>query len=497
VIGKYQLEFNEKQFTAGISTNDTTSDGGLAPSSKGTNLVLSPGTVYATAAEVSLHPNDPTDNIIASSEDSEGVPVQRVFLGDTGNFYTLSSGVLAPLFTGSKTYIPGGTDFVAFNTDFSTFSGCYFATSATDIAKYKFLNGVSSSMDETWWSSTKSQGSFTNSGVSTAHPMVVFQSRLWVADVNTNHQATLHNITTGEVISLNVFTLGSANEFIYALAVDPSTGLMMISTSRGTNYGDTMQQENYVYLYDGFSSQYTRQIRVDDLVTAFHIVGGRVYCTYGNNLGVWNGNGVSFLRVLNNVNLVGAQLAYKHKMANYKNTLFVADGTQILAYGAINQAGGLQGTASPVFYYPYYAQTSTSFLSHIAHVGSGVIAAAYLDGTTKRLYLTDLTSTTAGSALVAPQTTYLPRPIFVRRMRVITTGITTTAGIGDTAIVDETGTSHQATVHKFVVATAQSPRYVFDFDFTNLKLQTLQVNINIDTQHFGIKRVIIYYDIAE
>lgn len=480
MVGKYQLEFNEKQFGAGISTADATNDGGIAPSSKGTNLTISPGNVYATAAET-IVATVPSAAIIASCEDNNAVPQSRVFLDTAGNFYGLTGGVLTKIATGGQTYVSGAADLVAFNTDTSTFKGTFYATRDSDITKLTW-NHSTAALDETWWSVTKSKGSLGNTIAN--HPLLVYNLKLWVADISTGTKSgTLNSIDSTESISTGVLTF-NPNEFIYALGIDPGTGLMMISTSQSANGSDATNQKYWIYLYDGFSGVTTRKIAVDDLVTAFYNVGGRVYVGMGTTLGMWNGNGVTFLRNLDHVSFSSAQLPTKHKFSNYKSTVLVSDGQYVLAYGPIKQK------SDPVFYYPYIG-ASTTLLSCMTHVGSGVLANAYVTGGVQVLALTDLTSTAAGTSTVALQTTYFPRPVFIRRLRLFTTGLSSTGG--SIEIVDEASVVHQPTVFSMIPSGTQ---YVFDFDFTSLKLQTLQP-IVIQTSHWGLTRAVVFYDIAE
>lgn len=94
--------------------------------------------------------------------------------------------------------------------------------------------------------------------------------------------------------------------------------------------------------------------------------------------------------------------------------------------------------------------------------------------------------------------TYFPRPVYIRRIRIITTGITTTSGVGGCTIFDEKGNQYNTQVVTFKVPTGlPSPQYVFDFDYTSAKLQGVQPRINFDTQAYGIVRVYVYYDVSE
>lgn len=107
-----------------------------------------------------------------------------------------------------------------------------------------------------------------------------------------------------------------------------------------------------------------------------------------------------------------------------------------------------------------------------------------------------MSTTVVGSGIYYSPFINMERPINVRRVRVFTTGITTTAGIGGVGLIDELGVTTTPAVSTFVVAASQSPKRVFDFDF-NKQLQALQLKLTLATQAFAITRVVIYYDVIE
>ncbi len=164
----------------------------------------------------------------------------------------------------------------------------YVTTDNGDIDKW---NTSSLTLTNSWWVGTKSQSAM-NSSV--PHPMLVYQSFLNVADAN-----KINTIDSSGTVALAAITF-NPNELIYALGIDPATGLMMISVQTVVNISDTLSTQFFVYLWDGISSKATRKIPVDDLITGFHNVEGIVYCGSGTILGQWNGNGVTFLRKLMN-----------------------------------------------------------------------------------------------------------------------------------------------------------------------------------------------------
>jgi hypothetical protein len=484
-LGKNQIQFDATQFIKGQSLSDYSPDGGFGSSTKSVNPRITPGVIYATAA-TSATSTSPSGNFIASCEDSQYSSAQnRIFVDDVGNYYYFNGTDITKQKTASATdkYTFGRTDIVSYAGN-SYVSLCDNTSAFVDNIAQLNTSG-SWTLDETWWTATVTTDGAAHPGALntlTAHPLLVFEGFLWIGDKNLLHY--YNSVSDRAVVS--VLTL-PVNESIQALSIDPATGLMMISVQVNQNFSDTLTSKFFVYLYDGYSLKPRRKIAVDDLVTAFYPLGGTVFIGYGQNLGYWNGSGVTFLRRLVNASLSSTDLLYKHHFAHIGNVLYYVDGSVLMAYGEII-------AGSKVFWNAQQNQVSSTHLNCISNVGSNKIGISVGSSTFKTVDMS-----TAGTATANFYTVNVnfQRPVFVRRLRVFTTGITTTAGIGLVKIIDENGTFNGTTVNNFVVTAAQSPRYYFDFDFTSLKLQTMQPLVTIDTQAFGIVRIVVYYDVAE
>lgn len=471
-IGKYQIQLGADQLVSGMSSSDFATDGALGVSSNQLNPFAVPGVMYSLAAPTDISTNV-VDNIIASTEDSNASsPNNRYLLGDAANYYSYNGTSITKVKTGTAT-----TSYVAGRTDFISFNGNFYAT-LTNQKLAQWDGG--STLNETFQ---------TFGDINASHPLIAYQGFLLVGDGN-----QLWSLSTAGTF-VSILTLQS-KEKIVALGIDPLTGLLMISIQMVYDFADTIPSLKAVYLYDGISSKPTRKILVDDLITAFFNVEGNVYIGSGNTLGVWNGNGVTFLRILKNVSLSNTDLPYKHHFANINRVLHVIDGQNVLSYGSV--VAGKKG-----FFYTANNQTNNTHLTCIFPAGNsgGVgerLGIAYsTSGPTYHVLTFDYGSISAGIGSMYFNNIYFPRPVFIRRMRIITTGITTTNGLGGTALFDDRGNIIQTAVSTFVVRAATSPQYVFDFDYSQLKLQGVQPRLTWDTQGFGIIRVYLYYDIAE
>lgn len=470
-IGKYQIQLGAEQLTSGMSSSDYATDGALGVSSTGLNPYITPGVMYALAAGTDISTNV-VGNLIASCEDSAAsVPNNRYMIDDStnaANYYSYNGTAITKVKTGTST----GTTYVAGKSDFISFNGFFYGSSPTVLNKWDGTAGAGL---------TEAYQTFTDSLA--FHPMIAYNGFLFIGDGN-----TLSTLDTSGTFSTNVLVLQS-KEKIVALGIDPSTGLMMISVQTIYDISDTIPSLKAVYLYDGISAKATRKILVDDLVTAFFNVEGIVYIGSGQTLGQWNGNGVTFLRKLQNVTLTNTELLYKHHFANINRILHVVDGKQILSYGTViyNQP--------KAFFYTANGQTANK-CSIVFPGGSNTIITAAATHTVTKW---DFSSVTAATANLYFNNIYFPRPVYIRRIRIITTGITTAVGgIGNNFYMSEKGVTVQTQNPTFIVTAAANPKYVFDYDYTNgVPVMAIQPVIGFDTQHFGIVRVYIYYDVAE
>lgn len=468
MIGQHQLQFGAEQFISGMASSDYSTDGALGTSSTGLNPFVTPGLMRGIANSTDISTNV-VGNIICSCEDSNAVsPNNRYCIDDASgaaNYYSFNGSSFTKQHTGSATFIAGKSDLISFDS-------LFFASTASTLVSWNGTSTVNESVQ-----------SFGDANAH--HPLLLYQGFMWVGDGNTLSNQTSNGSGTGSYTT-SVLTLG-AKEKIVALGIDPMTGLMMISVQTIYDVSDTIPSQKIIYLYDGVSSKPVRKILVDDLITAFYNLEGTVYVGAGQTLGQWNGNGVTFLRKFLNVSLTNTDLAYKHHFTNTRSILHIVDGQNVLSYGAV--ISGKKG-----FFYTAYNPSGSGHLSIVMPLGSNKIGVSYA---TNKVALFDLSSSSAGLPSLYFNNTYFPRPVFIRRVRIITTAITTTAGIGSLTLFDEKLATIVTQVAAFVVTSATSPRYVFDFDYSSVKLQGIQPRINLDTQGFGIVRVIIYYDIAE
>jgi hypothetical protein len=388
-----QIVIDANEFLAGMNTDEHTKDGGFSQQSEGVNLIGDRGVLNAPGELVDASTNL-TNEIIATCEDPSYLGQERMVLDESGAFYYFKNGTLTKKVTvSSATVSQGTTDFVPFST---TGEGLrYYATTSAgangDIIRW---DGVTT-LTENWWTSTLSQSAL--QATTPQRPLLVYERNLYVGDRN-----LLHRIDEGKVVSNGILTLQSS-ETITAMEIDPGSGKMLIATNTGSNFSGTKEGESKIHVYDGFSNKPSRTIRVSGLVTSFKSVGGIIYIFFQNKIGVWNGSGYTFLRRLN-YTLSGSYLTYKHRVAVIDETLYFADGQQIIAFGYTRRGQNV--------FYPVI-DINTDIVS-LANVGDNQLGVSYETNQFKTFDVTDISQAISGGSEFRSLWYSFPRNIEVK-----------------------------------------------------------------------------------
>lgn len=331
--GSQRITIDGRDFMRGICTSPYAEDGFFSSDfAKGINIATVPGVLYNQYPATDISPAS-SGQFIASYGDATFLGQYKYFVTGTGKFYSYQTSMVLDFTEAGKTYLFGVSDLVQYK-------GNVFCTSTDDIT-LATVSGTGNMVysTNTWWTVTKVKPALQ---LGTGHPMLVFEDSLWIADGQYIHK------WDGTTASANALSL-TQDAGITALGIDPGSGKMLIATTQGANFSNTVPKLNKVLIWDGFSSRPLRSVIVDEMVTAFYPVGGTVFVTYGRNLGYWNGSGITFLRRLNRIDPVtyGGNLAYKPHITSINSCLYVVDGTTVLAYESI------QGGSPRVFYYAW------------------------------------------------------------------------------------------------------------------------------------------------
>jgi hypothetical protein len=483
MLGAKQIELNMAELLAkGMSSSAESTDGGFSPETDAINPIAVPGILYAPALPTDKSTNL-TGEIIASCEDPTGTYSRILVSQDAdqdGRVFSLStSNALATI--GSEDtasdYVQGKTDMVAYKSEVY-FSSAGQARRLSDIAGTPTLDAGGS------WP-------FSYGSATAPHPLLVFEDSIYHGDGN----LLLRQSTVGDsVVPATVLTL-PAGSVITALGIDPGSGKMLISYVGQFNVSGTVNTQARVGFYDGFSNKLSRTVIVEEMITAFPAVEGVQYAAYGQNLGYWNGSGVSFLRRFGGLAYDNTELLYKHHFASIGSTLYFLVDTQIIAHGHVYQGG------SKVFYPAFKNQVNSNNLTHICNIGSGLLGMSF---SSAKFYTWSTTSVaTTNTMAFVFNIIRTPRPIALRGVfaewaDLVTNGTTPINLTCQNRSVIGSAESY-ASMGSFVNTSGSSIKETWSdiIGMANPKGRTFKMRVTTDTNNFGIARFVIPFDVIE
>lgn len=446
-LGKQSIVIDSDTFIKGLSTSSNLIDGGMSPETDCINLLANPGVLYPSPTATTI--GSISGRVIASCNDTiSGTtnPVQRFILTDSPVLYSVVGGVLHTLGTPGYNFAMGlsdlqifgssaGESYLFFTTDSGIVSVLYkYSTNALDGSYFQHV--------PTGWTSTN------------PHPMCIFNKLLYYADGPYLHTVTLAGTTyTDQVLTLQ------SDQVITAINIDPGTGKLMLGiSSKGyLESGDnttTYNSPQFIGLYDGTDpTQLARKVPIDSTVTSLQACGGVMYVAYGNCLGTWNGNGISFLRRLPTNAALGNQFQniYKCKISNFDNfLLYVSDNeianpylsispqNKIMAYGEIQK--GIPAFF-PLVNLPGVGGTTGEGIDFVANINQGSIIYSYND-VLYSLFLpshSNVFSTGDTSPIFVSIRYALPRPCVIDQVRVFyeDSVAADSSVIGNMAVIDD------------------------------------------------------------
>lgn len=481
-LGKKLFQIDFQDWIKGMSTSDDLPDAGYSPNTDQVQLTKVPGVVYAPAQGSDASTNL-TGQMIASTEDPTG-HYDRLFISTSvpdGRFYSFTSGVLTSRGSTDSTrqYVQGKTDFTAFQGE------AYFTTAST-LGQWTGI-GAANTIDPAFFAFTYDASS---TALSAPHPLLNYNNFLYMGDGNTLKRKTAAGAGAPTVIL--TFPTGW---IIVALGIDPGSGLMLISVIGQVNLSDQINSSASVVFYNGASSSYQRIVQVDDMITAFPCTEGALYAAYGQNLGLWNGSGVTFLRKMN-LAFLNTKLMYKQHFSSIGSTLYFIENHKIIALGPIRQRG------ENVFY-SAFANTPAGVavdLTHIANVGQNVMAYSYA---TSQFWLWDSSSISTSNTQDLYSNVYeFDNEYWIRWIRVVWKAqVSNNADPGSLRILDQDGivTSVNPTLAGLLDLknTSGASSAIKDLLNVNARLKQAQLEVLTDTVNPGIRRIIVYGEIAD
>lgn len=348
-----QFEIGPKNFIAGESSADDVGDRGFSPASYGLNLTKKRGMLHFVSASASMGGSTLVGNIVASAIDPTLFGKDAHHLDDEGNFYSLSGSVfnLKQTASGAGTFGLGTSDLFPFMNEI-------FATSTTAI--YKLPYDMSSLVN--WWDGLTS---------GYRHCIERIEDEMFIANRNVIYY--WNGTSSG-----TAFTLPT-DVAVTSLRRHPDgRTLLAFCSENDQNFSHALGGGGYVYYCDPTVRDWTREVKIEAQVEGTKLHGGVVYCTYGKSFGYFDGNGLQFLKRLEN-----SATTYSHSINSIDEILIVRDGTYALAYGDLG--------AGNVWWRFYKNDVNTQDIQNILSIGSNEVLLTFSDAAGGgRLQLLDL-----------------------------------------------------------------------------------------------------------
>jgi len=345
------LTIDFKNYVLGESQTTRTPDKGFSPESYGLSLIYEKGTLYFGGSETDRSTNLEGE-VICITNDPNFLGNDAFILDDEGKYYTLDGSTLTKRQTDStNTYALGTSDFLRYK-------GAAYATAQQE-AIYIVGSDLETSIDTTWWSTTRGHGALQ---LGYRHPLEIVEDTLYLGDKNYIH--TWDGTTSvAQAMSLpegvNITTLRRHPDGQHLIAFCGVTA----------NYSHTRNGGGLIYIIDTVNLEWIREIPTESQVEGSKNVGGIVYVTYGDKCGYFNGDGITWLR-----DLTSGSVTYSHQITNAEDILIIRDGAYALAYGDLGGGG-------KVWWRAYRANTTGTALTAVGYKGNYTIIIGYTDTT--------------------------------------------------------------------------------------------------------------------
>ena len=486
MIGSKSIVLDWQTWLRGMSSSPEIADGGFSSETDAVNLIAQPGVVYAPASAVDSDTDtrlSGNGEIIATSPDMTAFGGNERLLvaadgSQDGTFFRYNGTKISAAAYATDTtrnYQKGFTDII-------TFAGEAYVTSKETIVRWQADNTI-----------TQDFFTFdTSYGNTIPHPAIIFENNAFYGSRDSSGRAILLRQTAAAGTPATILTL-TADQIIIALGIDPGSGKMLISTTNSLNISQTIPAINKVLWYDGFSNKVSKSIIVEDMITAIHSHGGTNFVGYGRNLGYLNGAGITFLRKLLNVTNDDTKLPHKHSFASLGQTMYVIDGSQVLAYGPV-------GSGNPIWYYAHKNRVSSNIYACIFNAG-GTSGSANsklgLSFATEKFYTFDVVSVATIDELnLFTNWIIFPRPVQIRSLSVqFKAAITSSANYAFT-YYDQSQVAIKGTLTYFDGTQTSVTELNNIVGFTD-KLTALKIELSFGTDNRGLRLITIYYDPVE
>jgi hypothetical protein len=440
------LDIGAKNFIAGESLTDSISDRGFSPASSYLNLTKDKGVLYFMEGVTDIGGATLTGNIVAATYDKNYLGNDGYFVDDEGAFYTLSGTTFTKRqSTTSSAPVLGTTELIQF-------LGATYCSTGTQIMQ---LNGtdLTGAFDPGWWE--------TGITANYRHPMERVEGTLYIGNVN------LISTWDGTTSTLAGITLPTdAN--VTSLRKHPDGRTLLAFCGLSADYSHTRGLNGRIYLIDTVNKTWTREIDINTQVEGSRVSNGVVYVTYGQNIGYFNGNGISFLK-----RLTTSTTTYSHNIINFEDKLLIRDGLEVLCYGDLG--------AGNVWWKMFHQVTNAQSINCILYKGDNVLLVAFSNGSGAGL-LKQVDYDNAGTNGYFYSNRYtFGSEVRIRRIDILH-DVSNSAGTTNFTVYSRDIENTESTVQ--------------DVTYTNQSVSTTRINCDIRTNMFQLKITLLQDDIG-
>lgn len=465
------ITIDAKNFLVGQSVTPWTSEGGFCPTSYGLNLFKERGKIYGQDESPTDENTEALGVIVAMTEDGTfpSFTAEDLFaVDDDGNFYTIDNVALdlATASTGNKDYRMGVTDIVMFE---GTGSEKVYVTSEDDIAQ---LSTSMTGLDESWWDTTLGNTALNSSY---RHPMAVVEDTLYIAD-----KAKIHTWDGTTDVSSAMQLPGDVN--ITTMIKHPDGRHLVCFCGVADDSSHNRPNRGRVYIVDTVTLEFIREIEVDAQVEGCININGVIYCTWGDTLGYFDGDGLQVLKPG-----LGDAPIYKHQMTNMEGILLIVDDDSILAYGDI------AGTGEKAFWSAYSTDDDREYTA-IKYAGDGRIWGSKDGSSTAEFYRLDLKGGTGTQGKFVGNRYSFSSKVWIRRIEVehdATPASTTGFAVGH---IEEDDTETALKAVSYTTSKQGTTRTRID---CNILTSLFKPYLDWTAGDLGISKIVIYYENGE
>lgn len=356
------INITPQDIIRGESSAEYLTDGGFSPNSYGLNLRKKLGQIFFTAQPTDRGGATLTGKIVATANDQNLLGNDKYFLDEENNFYTLNGST----FTKQQADVIGSSDdnfgnqslgqsdLIQFKLE--TFATMNYTSNPGEIVRLE--NSDLTTIDSQWWTVTQGNSSLS---ASVRHPMEEVEGKLYIADSNEIH--TWDGTTSVE----DAITLPTEVN-ITSLRKHPNGINLIAFTGKSEgDYSHTLGHGGRIYIIDTVTNNFIREIETEEQIEGSRNVGGLIYVTYGDKVGYFNGEGVTFLKKLES-----STTTYSQSITNIEDILVIRDGLHVLNFGDLG--------AGKVWWKSFKNATNTQDIDTVSYKGDNKLLVSFDDG---------------------------------------------------------------------------------------------------------------------